>query len=275
MEIGVSLRLMGDSATPEIVAACAARAEAAGLDAVWVPDHIAIPPDDAEGSNGRYLDALASLAWLAGRTTRIGLGLGVLVMPYRPALPTAKWLATIQELSGGRLQLGAGVGWMDAEFRALGLERARRGRDTDETLAFIRACFDADDDVAEANGQPFLFRPRPPRPPVLVGGSGPHAIERAVRYGDGWFPMQSDPAKLAGPIRELRERFAEAGKPPPRVLCFGAVPHGEPTAGEELLARLGEAGVTGFVQGTRYATEDEFARQLEPAAQLRAARADG
>src|SRR5207245_7134965 len=95
--------------------------------AVGVVDHIAIPPYDAEGSDGRYLDPLATLAFLAGVTTRVGLGTAVLVLPYRPALPTAKWIATVQELSGGRLNLGVGVGWMAAEFRALGVDLRRRG----------------------------------------------------------------------------------------------------------------------------------------------------
>ena len=102
MKLGISIRLMGEAANRETVLACARLAEDAGLDDLWVPDHIAIPPDDAEGSNGIYLDALASLAFLAAATERIGLGTGVLVLPYRPALPTAKWIATIQELSGGR-----------------------------------------------------------------------------------------------------------------------------------------------------------------------------
>ena len=92
----------------------------------------------------------------------------MLILPYRPALPTAKAIATVQELSGGRLRLGVGVGWMEAEFRALGVPRARRGRDTDETLAFLKRCFEAD--VVRANEQDFLFLPRPPRPPIYVGG---------------------------------------------------------------------------------------------------------
>jgi len=271
MDIGVTVRLMGGAATRETLGACAQRAEAAGFDAVWLPDHVAIPPDDAEGSGGRYLDILASLAWLAGRTQHIGLGSGVLVLPYRPALATAKWIATIQELSDGRLRLGVGVGWMDAEFRAVGAERRRRGRDSDDILSFLHACFDANDDVVRANDQPFLFRPHPPRPPILVGGAGAHALERAARFGDGWMPMSADPAQLAGPIRELTERFAEAGRGSPQVVVLGALPRGEVQAGIDLLSGLTDVGVTGFVHGTRYETADQFAQRIEPAAEVLAA----
>src|SRR5215468_16455 len=172
MKIGMYLRNMGPQSTTETIVACARAAEQAGIDDLWVADHIAIPPDDAEGSNGRYLDPLATLAFLAGVTQRVGLGTGVLVLPYRPALATAKWVATIQELSGGRLLLGVGAGWMEAEFRAVGVPYDQRGAITDETLAFLRRCFAADE--VEAHGTPFLFRPRPARPPIFVGGITPH-----------------------------------------------------------------------------------------------------
>ena len=141
MKLGVSIRTMGPQSTRETVLACAMAAEEAGVDDIFVPDHIAIPPDDAEGSGGRYLDPLATLAFLAARTERVGLGTGVLILPYRPMLPTAKWVATIQELSGGRLLLGVGVGWMAPEFRALGVDRRKRGEITDRTLEFLHRCF--------------------------------------------------------------------------------------------------------------------------------------
>jgi len=165
MRFGFALRLMGAAATAETIKKSAHKAENVGLDTLWVPDHIAIPTDEAEGSNGRYLDPLASLSWLAASTTRIGLGTAVLILPYRPILPTAKVVATIQELSGGRLSLGVGVGWMDAEFEALGVDRHARGRITDETLAFFADAFGAENDEVELNGRRFLFRPRPQKPP--------------------------------------------------------------------------------------------------------------
>ena len=127
MRFGFALRLMGTAANAGVLRESARLAEQAGLDALWVPDHIAIPPDDTEGSGGRYLDPLTSLAWLAAATERIRIGTAVLILPYRPPLPTAKAIATVQELSGGRLELGVGVGWMKAEFRAVGVDRRRRG----------------------------------------------------------------------------------------------------------------------------------------------------
>src|SRR2546422_7829099 len=106
-------------------------------------------------STGRTLDPLATLAFLAAATRRVGLGTAVLNLPFRPALLTAKWVATLQDLSGGRVRLGIGTGWMEAEFRALGLEPQRRGALTDEALAVLHRCFQSD--VVEVNGQLLLF----------------------------------------------------------------------------------------------------------------------
>ena len=211
MHIGVTVRNMGDQSTPAIMGACAAAAEAAGLESAWVVDHIAIPPEEAEGSNGRYVDPLIALAWLAGATRDIRLGVGTLVLPYRPALPVAKQIASIQELSDERLLLGVGIGWMEAEFRALGVERRRRGRISDEILAFIRACFD--NDIATANGQPFLFRPRPARPPIYVGGAAPHALRRAADLRRRLAANRHDPGTAAGGARRVRRSLRGGGAP--------------------------------------------------------------
>jgi len=275
VKLGAIVRLMGPQSTRDILVDCVRAAEDAGLDDVWVPDHIAIPPDDAEGSGGRYLDALTSLAYLAGTTDRIGLGTAILNLPYRPALPTAKVLATLQELSGGRLRLGVGVGWMKAEFQALGVDRSRRGRITDETLDFFERCF-ADDEV-EANGQPFLFLPRPERPPIYIGGAAPHALERAARYGDGWLPMGGEPAKLAPDIERLRELTAEAGKPRPEVVLMTAFPVDDAAAAADHVSALADVGVTQIAFGTRYADAVEFQKNMDRLAEhvLPAVRAIG
>lgn len=267
MKRGIVLRNMGPASEPALLAACARVAEEAGLESLWVTDHVAIPPDDAEGSDGRYLDPLATLAFLAGRTGRIGLGTGVLVLPYRPPLPTAKWVATLQELSGGRLHLGVGTGWMEPEFRALGVPRAERGRRTDATLDFLRRAFEADE--VEANGQRFLFRPRPPRPPIYVGGAPPHALARAARQADGWMPMGGTPESLRAPIAELRERTRAAARPDPEVVLLAALPLDDRSRARDLLAAYADAGVTRLVQGTpRYRDERGFREVAERFAAL-------
>jgi probable F420-dependent oxidoreductase len=258
MQLGVAVRSMGPQSQADVLLACARAAERAGLADVWVQDHIAIPPDDAEGSGGRYLDPLTALAWIAGQVPRIGLGTGVLNLPYRPPLPTAKAIATVQELSAGRLRLGVGVGWMEAEFRALGVSRARRGRLADEALAFLRECFA--DDVARAHGQEFLFRPRPARPPIYVGGAGEPALRRAIRFGDGWMPMTGDPAKLAPDVARLRELADAAGRAMPEVVAFTGFDPREPERVPDRIGALVAAGATRLVAGARYATADEFAR---------------
>ena len=137
MHLGLMIRNMGKQSSREIMAGAALGAEERNFESIWVVDHIAIPPEDSEGSEGRYIDILISLAWLAGITSKINLGSGVLIAPYREILPTAKQVASIQELSSNRLLLGVGLGWMDAEFKALGIDRKTRGRRADEFLVFL------------------------------------------------------------------------------------------------------------------------------------------
>ena len=260
MKLGLALRNMGLQATRDVLVACARAAEDEGVDDVWVADHLAIPPEDAEGSEGRYLDPLATLAMLSGVTRRIGLGTAVLNLPFRPPLPTAKWIATIQELSGGRLLLGVGLGWMEAEFRALGIARSARARLADDTLEFLRRCFAADE--VSAHGQRFLFRPRPLAPPIFVGGAPPHALARAVRFGDGWMPMGDDPAQLAPAVAELGRGAREAGRGPLEVACLAPLRMDEPAeqaAGR--LRALDGAGVTRVIYAIgRYPDAEAFRR---------------
>jgi probable F420-dependent oxidoreductase len=233
-------------------------AEEVGFDDHWVADHLELAPEDSEGSEGRYYEPLATLAYLDGITQRVALAVGVLIVPYRPALLTAKWIATIQELSAGRLILGVGVGWMEKEFRALGLDPRRRGAETDATLAFLHACF-AGDEVT-ANGQPFLFRPRPARPPIIVGGAPPHAIRRAARFGEGWMPTGAHADVLEPGIASLREAMAAAGKPAPEVVLLQPLPVDDDEALAARLGALAALGVTRVVHPWRYRDADEVAR---------------
>ena len=261
MRMGIFLRNFGPVSTVENIMACAAFAESAGMDDLWLSDHIAIPPEESEGSGGRYLDPLATLAFLSARTVHIGLGTSVLIMPYRPALVTAKWIATIQELCHGRLTIGAAVGWMEGEFRAVGVDRKRRGEISDETLKLWHDCF-ANDEV-EANGQRFIFKPRPVRPKFLIGGAAPQAINRAVKFGDGWMPAEGDPEKLRAPVAGLVRRMKEAGRVAPEVIPLTGLPLEDPEATADRLAALKEAGVTGVNHAGSYENVDEFKTMIE------------
>lgn len=111
---------------------CARAVDESGLDTVWINERLALPPHATSDTptyspSERTLDPLATLAFLAVVTQRIGLGTAVINLPFRPALPTAKWVTTVQDLSGGRVRLGIGTGWMDIEFQALGIDPKRRG----------------------------------------------------------------------------------------------------------------------------------------------------
>lgn len=267
MRMGIFLRNFGPYSTANNIAVCAKAADLIGLDDLWLSDHIAIPPEEAEGSGGRYMDPLASLAYIAGITKRIGIGTAVLIVPYRPALITAKLIATIQELSNGRLTIGAAVGWMEGEFRAAGVEHKHRGAITDETLGFWHECFAQDE--AKANGQSFVFKPRPERPKFLIGGAAPHAINRAVKLGDGWMPAEGDPDKLREPIAGLSERMMQAGKPRPDVITLTGLPLDDSAASVEKLNALADVGVTGLIHAGKYESENEFKAIVEQLLEVR------
>ena len=260
MKIGVTIRNMGAESSADIIAGCARAAEAQDIESVWITDHIAIPPDDAEGSGGRYLDTLTTLAWIAGVTSRIGLGSGVLILPYRPKLPTAKQIATVQELSGGRLLLGVGVGWMDPEFRALGVDRHQRGRITDATLTFLNECFAADE--VRLNGQAFLFKPRPPKPPILIGGAAPQALRRAAHFGDGWLPMARRPEQISAAVAEYRRLTESLNKPRGDVTVMTALPLADTQTARQVLTAYRDMGVDRLVCTIRYSDVQGYVEEL-------------
>ncbi len=257
--VGLTLRNMGTQSTRDLLRHCALEAEAAGYHSIWITDHIAIPPDDAEGSGGRYLDPLATLSWLGGQTTKILLGTGVLVLPYRPKVPLAKWIATVQELTGERLIIGAGIGWMQAEFKAVGVPLSHRARVSEEILEFLNECFSQE--VVSANGQEFLFKPQPKKPPIFIGGAAPHAIDRAVKFGAGWIPMTTDTEKLAPAIKYFRAKADAAGTNAP-VYAFGRLGN-ERNEVQDRLRALEEIGVDVVITGVKYDTADQFSSGLE------------
>jgi len=236
----------GDMASPENLRTLAQRAESLGFDSVWVSDHIILPrkvdsfyPYAADGvatfrPDEDYYDPLATLNFLAGCTQKIRLGTHVLILPYRNPVLTAKMLSTLDVLSGGRVILGAGVGWMEEEFQALGLDTyAQRGAVTDEYIQLFKELWTKDN--PEFHGEHYQlsesgFQPKPvqkPHPPIWIGGHTNPAIRRAAKYGDGWMPIGLrppailEPEELAEKIARLRRLTMEAGRPEDAVsLCF-------------------------------------------------------
>jgi probable F420-dependent oxidoreductase len=266
MKYAIAIRNMGPQSTRETIRACARVAEQIGFDAIFVSDHLCIPPDDTEGSGGRYLDVLATLAYLAGATDRIRLGVSVLVLPYRPAVLTAKQVATIQELSGGRMILGVGVGWMKREFEALGVDKRMRGRISNETLRVLRHLFTTQAQAyhgALVSFPPFVFEPRPKLPPIWIGGNGDPAIARALEFGDGWHPML--PAdKLKPAVMALKEKLKASGRDDLEIVVRRGLRLDDIGAARERVAAERDAGATYFILDLgRYPSEREFTAQAE------------
>jgi probable F420-dependent oxidoreductase len=266
MKYGIAIRNMGPQSTRHTIRACARHAENLGFDALFVSDHLCIPPDDTEGSGGRYLDVLATLAYIAGATDRIRLGISVLVVPYRPAVLTAKQVATIQELSGERMILGIGVGWMKREFEALGVDKRMRGRVTNETLRIIRHLFShaAEGYRGDLVSFPaFVFLPRPECPPLWIGGNGDPALARVVEFGDGWHPMLSAD-KLKPALPALKQKLAAAGRSNVDIVVRRGMKFDDLPAAKARLHAESDAGATYFILDLgRYPSEKEFAHQSE------------
>jgi probable F420-dependent oxidoreductase len=199
--------------------------EELGFDSLWVSDHIIVPEGESYIAEDMF-EPLALLAWLAGRTERVLLGTSVLVLPYRDPVFLAKHLASIDVLSGGRLVVGVGVGWLEQEFGALGAPYADRGAMTDEYLSVLRNLWETDTSSFDGRWKQYAgMRMFPKRDasrtasiPLVVGGNTGSAIRRAARLGDGWHPINLDPAELAAGVARYRAACDAAGRAPGPVI---------------------------------------------------------
>jgi probable F420-dependent oxidoreductase len=214
MQIGIHLPHAGEQATPKRIQRAAQQAEDMGLSDVWVSEHIIVPRATFPRSPLFY-DPVLSLTWAAAVTERVRLGTSVLVLPMRHPLPLAKELATLQNFSEGRLILGVGVGWLEAEFAALGVPFHERGRRIDEGIAMMRAVWTQDpvtftSKYIAAEINEMTMRPFPDQPiPVWFGARSEAAFRRTVRVGDGWHGSQLTPAQAAPLIARLRRERPE------------------------------------------------------------------
>jgi probable F420-dependent oxidoreductase len=229
LKIGCHLPVFGPVATRENVLAFARRMEALGYDSLWASDHVVIPytirsryPYHESGQfplppETAFLEPLTTLALVAGVTERVRLGTTILVLPHRHPLLAAKMLATLDHLAGGRLVLGAGVGWMREEIEILGAPFRERGAWSDEAIRIMRECWASG--RAAWRGRFFTFdevgvMPRPARGriPIWIGGHTRPALRRAVALGDGWHAAFPSVAGLEAGLAELRAECRRQGR---------------------------------------------------------------
>ena len=228
MQLGVNVPNFGPGTNPDVLRRWALTVEGLGFDLLMVSDHVAVTPDVADQYPAPFYEPFTTLAWLAGATRRIRLGTTVLVVPYRHPLLTARMAANLNDLSGGRLVLGVGVGWARQEFDALGVPFRERGRLTDLHLLAIRAAWADSDDY---RGGPI---------PIWIGGNSDAALRRAVRMGDAWHPLRFAPGWLTGALDRMKAIGAELQRPQPALVPRIALDlTSAPVTGDDRLAGQG------------------------------------
>jgi probable F420-dependent oxidoreductase len=269
MKTGFGAPIAGAWATPGYLAEFAGRAEDAGYASLWTFQRLLVP--EGSGMDPVYrsvLDPMVALGYVAARTSRIRLGVAILNLPFVSPAYLAKQATTVDVLSGGRLDLGLGIGWMPEEFAVTGASTARRGARTEEFLAVLRTLWA--DEISSFSGEFYTVPagrqdPRPvqkPGPPVLLGGMSRPAMERAGRIAAGWITSsRADLAKISEAVSVIGEAASAAGRDPGavRIICRGVVMAGAEVKGpdgdrrllsgtyaqiREDAAWLGEQGVT-------------------------------
>jgi probable F420-dependent oxidoreductase len=235
--VRISAKVPNSGPAPAIhgIGPMAARLEAAGFDGLWCSDHIVMPGEVRSrypfGDDGRvtwdtampWYDAVVALTMMASATSRAEIGVAVLVLPLRQPVTFAKQIASIDALTGGRMALGVGAGWLEEEFAALDVEWRTRGSRLDEWMALLRDCWTGR--PAAHRGRHYtlpegiLVLPTPAAtPPLLVGGGSEAGLRRAGRSGDGWLGLQRaghlDPDGLRPALDVLHREAADAGREP-------------------------------------------------------------
>jgi probable F420-dependent oxidoreductase len=231
MKIGIVSINVGGPSTAESMVELVQHAEAAGIESVWTFEHVVVPTDyeskypyARSGKMGIppeawFLDPLISLAHVAAATKTIRLGTGVNIFPQGNPLLFAKQAASLDALSGGRLTLGLGIGWLAEEYAAMGTPFKRRGARFDDYLAAVKKVWSGD--VVEHESEflswhGFKSHPTPvqkPHPPILIGGTSIKTLQRVVSAADGWYAPSDSQKELSEKIALLKEMAAEAGRP--------------------------------------------------------------
>ncbi len=231
MKIGIVSINTGGPETAERMVEVAQHAEAAGIESLWTFEHVIVPAEyDSTYPYARsgkmpakpetwFIDPLISLAHVAAATKTIRLGTGINILPQTNPLLFAKQTASIDALSGGRLTLGLGIGWLAEEFQAMGTPFERRGARFDDYLAAIKRVWSGDvveheSDFVSWHG--FKSYPTPaqkPHPPILIGGATDKMLRRVIDDAQGWYGLGNSAEELAKKIDALRSLAADAGRP--------------------------------------------------------------
>ena len=230
MKFGFSLIMRGNSATPEAFEKLAERAEALDLDSLWCSDHLIVPRDveskyvgRADGKfpeswRERYWEPFTVLGYLAACTKKIQLGTSVLILPMRNPIEVAAMIADLDQLSGGRIVFGVGVGWFREEFEVLNWPFRERGARTNEGLAICKTLWS--DDSPRFDGRFYHFgesdfAPKPvqkPHPPIWIAGNSSAALRRVAKYGNGWHPFKPSLEALEQGKQELAGYLEAEGR---------------------------------------------------------------
>jgi len=252
--------------------------EGAGVHSLWVPEHVVFFPQHASrypysedgripGNPDGILDPFSALCYLAACTEKIRLGTGICLVPQRPPLYTARQVADVDILSGGRFDFGVGVGWLAEEFAALGVPFARRGA---RTLEYLRAMIRIwTEDPASFDGEFVTFsdclaNPKPvqtPHPPIFIGGESEAALRRVAQVGNGWYGYNLTPAGAAERLARLDALLAEANRPRGDVQVFVGAPPG--CATPAAVSEFADLGVAQLIFGGGGRNAESAARRLD------------
>ena len=232
--------------------------EAKGIDSIWVPEHVLFFPEYAStypySDSGRIpgdpeglLDPFTALTFIAGHTSTVRLGTGICLVPQRNPVYTAKMVADVDYLSGGRVDFGVGIGWLKEEFDALGMPFAQRARLCSEYIDVMKALWS--EGTTEFHGatvdiSPAHFNPKPvqtPHPPIFFGGESDAALRRVALQGEGWYGYDMSPEMLAGRLQALDAELDTAGRSRDDIRIFVG-PNRHP-ANAETVAAYGALGV--------------------------------
>jgi len=242
VKFGLVFANTGYGATPEGAAALGRIAEESGFESVWTVEHVVVPagyesqyPYSPTGKmpgteDNPIPDPLIWLTWVAAHTTRLRLATGILILPQRNPVVLAKEVATLDVLSGGRVDLGVGIGWLREEFDAIGVDFDARGPITDEYVGALRALWTQDEPTFAGQWTNFEKAKCYPKPaqanvPIVVGGHSKAAARRAGRIGDGFFPAKGSPEQLGELFELVRTTAKEEGRDPAGIemTCGGAM----------------------------------------------------